>query len=41
MSANDVEPISACEDTVFPRVYEVDPTCQLFRVFCTIQFTYC
>lgn len=40
MSANDVQHITVCEDTVFSRLYEVGPTCQLFHVFCTIQFSY-
>lgn len=35
--AHDVEAITACEDPVFPRVHEADPSCQLFHVFCTIQ----
>lgn len=39
--ANDVEAITACEDTVFPRAHEADPSCQLFHVFCNVQFIYC
>lgn len=39
--ANDGEAITTCEDTVFPRAHEADPSCQLFHVFCNVQFSYC